>query len=98
MSNKKGYVYILTNKPSGTLYVGITTSLVHRIYQHKHELVDGFTKKYNLKTLVYFEEYDLYAQAIKREKRLKEWQRDWKIDLIEKENPDWVDLYERINS
>lgn len=94
---KYGYVYILTNKKNGTLYIGVTTSLVHRIYQHKHELVDGFTKQYDLKTLVYFEKYDSYAQAVKREKRLKEWQRKWKIDLIEKENPEWRDLYEDIN-
>ena len=94
---KYGYIYILTNKKNGTLYTGVTTSLVHRIYQHKHELVKGFTKTYGLKKLVYFEQYDSYAQAIKREKRLKEWQRQWKIDLIEKDNPDWRDLYEDIN-
>ena len=95
---KKGYVYILTNKPDGTLYVGMTTDLVKRIYQHKMEPADGFTKKYNLKKLVYFEEHDLYAQAIQREKRLKEWQRQWKIDLINMHNPKWIDLYKKINT
>lgn len=94
---KKGYVYIITNKPGGVLYIGITTDLTRRIYEHKNKLIEGFSKKYNLHKLVYFEEHDLYAQAIKREKRLKEWQRQWKIDLIEKQNPKWQDLYEKIN-
>ncbi|MGB0720109.1 MAG: GIY-YIG nuclease family protein [Bdellovibrionales bacterium] len=95
---KHGYIYILTNKKNGTLYVGITTSLVHRIYQHKHKLIEGFTSRYDLTQLVYFEKYDEYAQAIQREKRLKEWHRQWKIDLIEKDNPDWRDLYDDINN
>ena len=97
MNNKKGYVYIVTNKKDGVLYVGITTNLTRRIYEHRNELTEGFTQKYKLKKLIYFEEYDEYAIAIKREKRLKEWQRQWKIDLIEKENPKWNDLYEQIN-
>ncbi|MCB9981610.1 MAG: GIY-YIG nuclease family protein [Rhodospirillales bacterium] len=95
---KKGYIYILSNKKDGTLYIGITTSLRHRIYQHKHKLQEGFTKKYNLTKLVYFEEYDSYAQAIRREKRLKEWRRQWKLDLINKRNPQWRGLYEDINN
>lgn len=96
--DKKGYVYILTNKPSGVLYVGMTTNLARRLYEHKNDLVDGFTKKYKCKTLVYFEEYDLYAQAIRREKRLKEWKRQWKIDLVETLNPEWRDLYNDLNN
>ena len=94
---KLGYVYILTNQKNGTLYIGMTTDLVRRIYEHKNKLVDGFSKKYDLTKLVYFEEYQEYSAAIKREKRLKEWQRQWKIDLIEKDNPNWDDLYEKIN-
>ncbi len=95
---KKGYIYILSNKKDGTLYIGVTTNLVRRIYEHKNELVKGFSQKYKLKKLVYIEEYNEYSQAIYREKRLKEWQRQWKIDLIEKDNPEWLDLYENINN
>jgi len=93
---KKGYIYILTNKKDGTLYIGITTNLIRRVYEHKNLKIEGFTKRYNLNKLVYFEEYQQYAMAIKREKRLKEWQRQWKLDLINQHNPDWNDLYDTI--
>lgn len=87
------YVYIITNKPQGTLYVGVTSNLVKRIYEHKNNFVDGFTKKYNLHTLVYFEETKDIYQALTTEKRLKKWNRAWKIELVNKFNPTWRDLY-----
>ena len=93
---KNYYVYIMTNKPNGTLYVGVTNDLVRRSYEHRNSLIDGFTKKYNLKMLVYFEVFDRVEDAILREKRSKKWNRQWKIDMIEKFNPDWLDLYNQI--
>jgi putative endonuclease len=89
---KRGYVYILTNKPFGTLYIGVTSDLPRRMLEHKNGLVPGFTKRYGLKTLVHFETYELVAQAIAREKQLKNWQRDWKIELVNEHNPDWNDI------
>ena len=86
-------VYILANKPNGTLYVGVTSDLVRRVWQHKHDMVEGFTKRYGVHTLVWYELHATMAQAIAREKRLKEWNRDWKLVLIEKDNPTWRDLY-----
>ncbi len=93
---KNFYVYIVTNKPRGTLYIGVTNNLVRRIYEHRNSLINGFTKRYNLKRLVYFEVFDRVEEAIHREKRLKKWNRQWKIELIEKSNPDWTDLYEEL--
>ena len=90
------YIYIMTNKPNGTLYIGVTSDIVKRIYQHKNKLADSFTKRYNLNKLVYYEVYDEIDEAIKREKQLKFWKRDWKIELIEKMNNDWNDLYDEI--
>ncbi len=87
------YVYILTNKKHGTLYIGVTNNLMKRIYTHKQGLVKGFTKKYNLHQLVYYEIYSSVREAILREKQLKRWNRNWKINLIEKSNPHWFDLY-----
>ena len=87
------YVYILANKKNGTLYIGVTKDLFKRIYEHKQNLVAGFTKKYNVHKLVYFEATTDIQSAIIREKQLKKWNRDWKIELIEKSNPDWKDLY-----
>jgi len=81
------YVYVLASRIGGTLYVGITNDLIRRVYEHKSKSAEGFTEKYDVVRLVYFE------QAIKREKRLKKWSRSWKISLIEKNNPDWHDLY-----
>lgn len=90
------YVYILASKRNGTLYVGVTNNLVRRVYEHRNGLVDGFTKKYGVKDLVYFEETNDVKEAIIREKRLKTWKRKWKIELIEKSNPNWLDLYNEI--
>ena len=89
-------VYILASKKNGTLYVGVTSDLPKRIWEHKEGVVEGFTKKYGIKTLVYFERFDDADNAIHREKRLKKYKRKAKIRLIEKENSDWDDLYEQI--
>lgn len=93
---KQGYVYIMANKPQGTIYIGVTSDIIKRVYEYKNDFVDGFTRKYALKSLVYYEVFDEIAEAIKREKQLKEWQRKWKIELIEKQNPKWEDLYKAI--
>lgn len=90
------YTYILANKRNGTLYVGVTSNLVKRIYEHKNNLVKGFTEKYNIHLLVYFETFNDINEAILREKRIKTWKRNWKLALIEKKNPEWEDLYSKI--
>jgi len=87
-----GYVYILASKKNGTLYIGVTKNLLRRIFEHQNGLVAGFTKKYNVKNLVWFEKHDLVASAIQREKSLKKYSRQWKINLIEEVNPEWKDL------
>lgn len=89
---KFSYVYILTNKPFGTLYIRVTSNLERRIQEHKCKLVPGFTKEYDLNMLVYFETHEDINNAIQREKNMKRWYRDWKIDLINKHNPEWKDL------
>ncbi len=89
-------VYILASKFNGTLYIGVTSQLPQRIYQHKHNLVDGFTKKYNVHILVWYEIHETMESAICREKQLKKWQRKWKIELIERNNKEWLDLYRSI--
>jgi len=94
--DKQFYVYILASKRNGTLYTGVTSNLVQRIYQHKQELVEGFTKKYEVKTLVYYEAHDNAESAIVREKRIKKWRRMWKLRLVEKMNPLWKDLFDEI--
>ncbi len=91
---KKGYVYIMTNKTNSTFYIGVTNDIIRRVFEHKNNLIDGFTKKYSVHKLVYVEQYDLLTDAIAREKQLKNWHRDWKINLIIKENPNFNDLYE----
>jgi len=88
------FVYILANKRNGTLYTGCTNDLVRRVYEHKNDFVKGFTKRYGIHTLVYFEQYDDYDATLQREKQIKEWKRKWKLELIEKVNPLWRDLYE----
>ncbi|QIV95743.1 putative endonuclease [Allofrancisella inopinata] len=91
---KKGYTYILTNKNNAVLYIGVTSDLIKRVYEHKQKFVDGFSKKYNLDKLVYFETYEDIEDAIVREKQLKKWNRIWKERIINSENPSWTDLYE----
>ncbi len=88
------YIYILASKRNGTLYIGVTNNLVKRVYEHKNNLVEGFTKKYNIHILVYYEQTSSIKSAIQREKQLKKWNREWKIALIEKKNSEWKDLYE----
>jgi len=91
---KEFFVYILASKRNGTLYIGMTNDLRRRVYEHKNGLIEGFTEKYNVHWLVYYEMYRDVYDAIAREKRLKKWKRQWKIDLIEGMNPNWKDLYE----
>jgi putative endonuclease len=90
---KTYYVYIVTNKRNGTFYTGVTNDLVRRIFEHKEGIIVGFTKKYDLKMLVYYETYQDITQAINREKIIKKWKRTIKLDAIEKMNPEWKDLY-----
>jgi putative endonuclease len=90
---KQPCVYILASQRNGTLYVGVTSNLVQRIWQHKSDLVDGFTKKYGVHMLVWYEAHETMESAIAREKALKSWRRKWKLDLIESANPAWRDLY-----
>ncbi len=89
---KTYYVYILASKKNGTLYIGVTSHLPQRVYQHKQKLIDGFTKRYNITILVYYEIFDDIRSAIAREKAMKEWKRGWKVALIEKTNSEWRDL------
>ena len=90
---KMYYVYILANRKHGTLYVGVTNDLIRRLYEHKTEVVRGFASRYRVHLLVWFEVYDDITNAITREKELKKWRREWKINLIENSNPEWADLY-----
>ena len=91
------YVYILASDTNGTLYIGFTSNLPQRIYEHKNHLTPGFTSKYDVCKLVYFERFTDVHDAIRHEKRLKEWKRNWKKDLIEKYNPEWRDLYDDLH-
>jgi len=93
-----GFIYIVTNKPDGTLYIGVTSDLSRRIHEHREGLYAGFTKRYALHRLVYYETFDDIRIAIQREKTLKHWPRLWKLSLINEMNPDWSDLYEILNS
>lgn len=90
------YVYILASRENGTLYIGVTNDLVRRTSEHREDVVDGFTNKYGVHRLVYFEPYDDVRVAIQRERTMKHWRRDWKIALIERENPHWRDLYDDV--
>jgi putative endonuclease len=87
------YVYILASRRNGTLYVGVTNDLIRRVFQHKEDVVEGFTRQYGVKTLVWFDSTGSIEAAIQKEKQLKNWKREWKISLIEKGNPEWRDLY-----
>ena len=91
MSNH--YVYILASKRNGTLYTGVTTDLIRRVWEHKNKIRQGFTQKYNVTQLVHFEHFEDYMMAALREKCIKEWKRKWKLELIEQSNPQWKDLY-----
>jgi putative endonuclease len=93
---KKFCVYILCSKRNGTLYTGVTSDIVKRVYEHKHGLVEGFAKKYNVHYLVWYEIHESAESAIVREKQIKKWKRAWKLKIIEKENPQWTDLYKSI--
>ena len=90
------YVYILASQRNGTLYIGVTSHLLRRIWEHKNMLIKGFTRQYRVKTLVYYEMHATAKEAIHREKRLKEWKRQWKINLVESVNPHWDDLYDQL--
>ena len=91
------WVYMMTNKPYGTLYIGITNDLARRVYEHREGMIKGFTKRHGLKILVWYAEFTTAIEAISYEKKIKRWQRDWKMQLVENFNPVWRDLYEDIN-
>lgn len=92
--SKQPAVYILASKRNGTLYIGVTSNLIKRAWEHKNDLVAGFTKRYSVHRLVYYELHESMESAINREKQMKKWNRAWKLELIEKRNPDWKDLWE----
>jgi putative endonuclease len=94
--NKQPAVYILASKRNGTLYVGVTSDLVKKVWEHKNNMVEGFTKQYNVQELVWYELHESMESAIVREKRLKDWKRAWKLKLIESKNPEWLDLFDTI--
>ena len=96
MGARSFYVYILASRIGGTLYIGVTNDLIRRVGEHKLKTAESFTKRHEVTRLVYFENFDQIEQAIHREKRLKKWPRAWKISLIEKDNPNWIDLYPQV--
>jgi len=93
---RRSYIYILASQKNGTLYIGVTNDLMRRVWEHKNKVNKGFTSKYNVTKLVYYEEFDYIGEAILREKTLKKWKRKWKLELIESINPYWDDLYDKI--
>ncbi len=95
--SKQPCVYILANRRNGTLYVGVTSELIKRVWQHKNGLAEGFTKRYAAHCLVWYELHETMKSAIVREKAIKEWKRKWKLELIEKNNPNWLDIYNMLN-
>lgn len=95
-SMARAWLYIMTNESNGTLYIGVTGDLARRAYEHREGLIEGFTKRYGLKRLVYFEAFDDIRMAIQREKTMKHWSRAWKVGLIVAENPEWADLYDTL--
>ncbi|MBD3247896.1 GIY-YIG nuclease family protein [Candidatus Falkowbacteria bacterium] len=94
--HKRSYIYILASRRNGTLYVGVTNNLIKRVQEHKEKTIKGFTEKYNVDKLVYYEVYGNIAMAIHREKCIKKWRRKWKLNLIEKDNPYWNDLFDEL--
>jgi putative endonuclease len=94
--NKEPCVYLLASRRNGTLYIGVTSDLVKRVWEHKNDLVEGFTKRYGVHKLVWYELHPTMESAIAREKAIKEWKRLWKLELIESRNPDWKDLFEEL--
>jgi putative endonuclease len=98
LMDRQYYVYILASRRYGTLYVGVTNDLVRRIWEHRNDLVEGFTREHAIPALVWYEVHGDGIEAIRREKLIKRWHRDWKVNLIQEFNPDWVDLYDRIRS
>ncbi|MEW6602712.1 MAG: GIY-YIG nuclease family protein [Nitrospirota bacterium] len=90
---KRFFVYILCSRRNGTLYIGVTSDLIKRVYEHKNDLADGVTKKYKVHNLVWYEAHETAESAITREKNIKKWERSWKLRLIEEQNPEWNDLY-----
>ncbi len=98
MKKHRYFVYILASKRDGVLYIGVTNDLPRRVWEHKEGLVEGFSKQYYVERLVYFEEFQYIDKAIAREKVMKRWKREWKVELIEKVNPEWKDLYEELNN
>jgi putative endonuclease len=96
MGARSYYVYILASRIGGTLYIGVSNDLIRRVAEHKLKIAESFTKRPDVIRLVYFEQFDQIEQAIHREKRLKKWMRAWKISLIEKDNPNWIDLFQRL--
>jgi putative endonuclease len=98
MTTKYYFVYILASKRNGTLYIGMTNNVIRRVYEHKNNLIEGFTKKYGVHNLVYYEQGSDVTKVILREKQLKKWNRQWKLRLIEKFNPEWKDLYDDLTN
>ena len=94
--DKQPYVYILASRKNGTLYVGVTSNLIKRVWEHKHDFIEGFTKRYQVHQLVWYEKHETLESAIRREKAIKEWKRKWKLEMIEKTNPKWEDVYNEI--
>jgi len=94
--SKHPCVYMLASRRNGTLYIGVTSDLVKRVWEHRNDLAEGFTKRYGVHTLVWYELHEEMPSAIAREKAMKEWKRRWKLDLIERDNPEWRDLYENV--
>lgn len=93
---KPGYVYIVASRRNGTLYIGVTSDLIRRVWQHREGMVEGFSKRYRATRLVYFEAFDHITDAIVREKAMKKWRRQWKLRAIEEKNPNWDDLYDSL--
>jgi putative endonuclease len=94
--SKRPCVYLLASKRDGTLYIGVTSDIIKRVWEHKSDLVDGFSKRYSVHLLVWYEQHIDMTAAIQREKAIKKWKREWKINLIEEQNPEWEDLYESL--